>query len=354
MLRKAILTGGGRATRLRPITTTLNKHLIPLANKPMIFYAIEKVAEVGAKEIAINLNPGETELPKVVGQGERWGVKIHYFEQTGGPQGIAHVVSLARDFVGKEPFIFYLSDNIILTGLRPFVDKFEKEKLNCLLSFAKVNDPERFGVPEFNREGRLRRVLEKPAKPPSNLAQTGIYFYDQSFFKAFKNIKKSPRGEYEISDVNTWLIENVYKVGWSEITGFWKDSGKPIDLLIANRLLLDQMAEELFCREGTIEEGAVLEGKVKIGRGSRVGTGVVLKGPVIIGENCVLDDCRIGPHAAIGNGAEIASVEIENSIIFDEVDIDGRIKISDSIIGRDAVITVSPTEKALADRRFYP
>lgn len=358
MIKKAILTGGGRATRLRPITTTINKHLIPLANKPMIFYAIEKVVEIGVREIAINLNPGEVELPKMVGNGERWGVKIHYFEQTGGPQGIAQVVSLARDFVGDEPFIFYLSDNIILTDLRSLLAKFEKEKLNCLLSFAKVDDPEHFGVPEFDSEGRLRRVLEKPTNPPCQLAQTGIYFYDQSFFKAFEHIKKSPRGEYEISDVNTWLIQNGYKVGWSKISGYWKDSGKPIDLLIANQMLLDQMAEESFCREGTIEEGAIVEGKVKIGRGSRVGAGVILKGPMMVGENCVLEDCRLGPYTTIGNGAEITSAEIEHSIIFDEVDIDCRIKIAGSIIGRNATIvsghqTASPRHKmVIGDHTF--
>lgn len=338
MIKKAILTGGGHATRLRPITTTINKHLIPLANKPMIFHAIDKVVEIGVKEIFINTNPGETELQKYVGDGGHWGVQIKYFEQTGGPQGIAHVVSLARNLIGDEPFIFYLSDNIILTSLKPLAEKFEKEKLNCLLSFAKVPDPERFGVPEFDPSGKLLRVMEKPLKPPCDLAQTGIYFYDRNFFEAYKNIKKSARGEYEISDVNSWLIQNDFKVGWSEMSGYWKDSGKPADLLIANQMLLEQLAADHFTIGATIEPGARLEGRIKIGAGTKIGPKTRVRGPVIIGENCILDDCSIGPYATIGQGTEIYSAEIENSIIFENVDINCQIRVVDSIIGKNAMI----------------
>lgn len=338
MLRKAILTGGGYATRLRPITSTINKHLIPLANKPMIFHAIDKIVEVGIKEIFINTNPGDLELPKQVGDGGHWGAKITYFEQTGGPQGIAHVVALAREFVKNDPFIFYLSDNITLTGLKPLMEKFEKEKLNCLLSFARVPDPERFGVAEFDSKGKLARVLEKPINPPSSFAQTGIYFYDKTFFEAFKNIKKSARGEYEISDVNSWLIQNGYRVGWSEITGYWKDSGKPNDLLAANQMLLDSLPADFFTNQGMIDPGARLEGKIKIGAGSKIGAKVLIRGPVIIGENCVLDDCCVGPHTTLGSGCEIYSAEIEHSIIFENVDINCQVRIVDSIIGKNATI----------------
>jgi len=338
MIKKAILTGGGHATRLRPITTTINKHLIPLANKPMIFHAIEKVVEAGVTEIFINTNPGEKELQKYIGDGGHWGVKITYFEQTGGPQGIAHVVNLAKDFIGDDPFIFYLSDNIILASIKPLAEKFEKEKLNCLLSFSKVDDPERFGVGEFDANGNLTRVLEKPRNPPSNMAQTGIYFFDKNFFEGYKHIEKSARGEYEISDVNTWLIENKYKVGWSEITGYWKDSGKPEDLLLANQLLLEQLPSEHFTNGADVESGAVLEGNVKVGAGSKIGAKVSIKGPVILGENCILEDCYIGPYTTIGAGSEIYSAQIEHSIFFENADINCDIKISDSIIGKNATI----------------
>jgi glucose-1-phosphate thymidylyltransferase len=341
MIKKAILTGGGRATRLRPITTTINKHLIPLANKPMIFHAIEKVVEAGVTEVAINLNPGETELQKVVGDGSRWGIKIHYFEQTGGPQGIAHVVNLAKDWVGEDSFMFYLSDNIILAGLKSLVEKFEAENLDCLLALAKVGDPERFGVAQFDAGGKLVDILEKPTTPPSDLAVTGIYLYNKNFFEAFKHIEKSARGEYEISSVHSYFLKNNYKVGTVEITGWWKDSGKPIDLLLANQLLLEQLPAEYFVNEGETETGAVITGKVKVGAGSKIQAGTVITGPAIIGANCVLANCRIGANTTISDGAEIYSAEIDHSIIFEDVDINSSIKISESIIGKNTTIVAT-------------
>ncbi|MBI5229771.1 MAG: glucose-1-phosphate thymidylyltransferase [Candidatus Magasanikbacteria bacterium] len=338
VVKKAILTGGGHATRLRPITTTINKHLIPLVGKPMIFHAIEKVIEVGVREIAINVNPGETELQKYVGDGGHWGITICYFEQIGGPQGIAHVVSCARDFVGADPFIFYLSDNIILGSLKAMAEKFTHGGYSACLAFAEVPDPERFGVPEFDEQGALRRVVEKPTHPVCNLAQTGIYFYDTHFFDAFSNIKKSSRGDYEISDINTWLLENGDKVGWEKVNGWWKDTGTPIDLIIANQLLLDQLVGSHFQNNGTRAEGARVEGKVSIGHGTRVGSHVIIQGPVIIGENCVLENCRIGPYATIGAGTEVYGAEIERSIVFENVNINCLLRIFDSIIGKNTTI----------------
>ena len=170
MIKKAILTGGGHATRLRPITTTINKHLIPLANKPMIFHAIEKVVKAGITNIYINTNPGETELQKVVGDGSRWNVNITYFEQDGGPQGIAHVVKVAQKYIGDDPFMFYLSDNIILNDINSLVDKFEKQKNDCMLALSKVNDPTRFGVPYFDEDGKLIKIVEKPIDPQNDFA----------------------------------------------------------------------------------------------------------------------------------------------------------------------------------------
>lgn len=338
MIKKAILTGGGHATRLRPITTTINKHLIPLANKPMIFHAIEKVTEVGVREIGININPGETELQKYVGDGGHWGIKIHYFEQTGGPQGIAHVVSCARAFLGDDKFIFYLSDNIILGSLKEMAEKFVRGDYNACLAFAEVPDSERFGVPEFDAAGNLRRVVEKPSQPACNLAQTGIYFYDKHFFDAFKHIQKSPRGEYEISDINTWLLENGFKVGWEKVSGWWKDTGKPIDLINANQLLLDRLDGDNFQNNGAVEKGARIEGRVSVGHGARVGQKVIIRGPAIIGENCVLEDCFIGPYTTIGAGTEIYSAEIEHSIVFENTDIQCSVRIVDSIIGKNTTI----------------
>jgi glucose-1-phosphate thymidylyltransferase len=314
---KALITAGGRATRLRPITHTINKHLIPLANKPMIFYAIEKLVAVGIKEIGISVNPGEEEMQKVVGDGARWGVKIVFIEQKGGPLGIAHVVNNAKDFLGDESFVFYLGDNIILGSLKRFVEKFETEKLNCVLALSKVKDPQRFGVPHIDN-GRIIRVDEKPSETKSDYAVTGIYVYDKTFFEAFSHIKPSSRGEYEISDIHTWLIENGKSVGFEEITGWWKDTGKPEDLLEGNQLLLNEMADE--GREGAeIDPVAVIQGKVSIGTGTVIGPKVLIRGPVVIGENCRIENSYIGPYTSIGRGVEICNTEIEHSVVFEDV-----------------------------------
>jgi glucose-1-phosphate thymidylyltransferase len=334
---KAIITGGGRATRLRPITWTINKHLIPIANKPMIFYAIEKIRDAGIKEIAINVNPGDKELAEFIGDGSRWGVKINYFEQQGGPLGIANVVWQARDFIGDEPFLFYLGDNIILNPIKNFVEKFQREKLNCLLALSRVKDPQRFGVPEI-RGGKIVRVEEKPIEPKSDFAVTGIYFYDKNFFEAYKHVKPSARGEYEISDVHTWLIENGCNVGYEEITGWWKDTGKPEDLLEANQLILNNLQEEECKNGGEITGDVIIQGKVKIGKNTKIGPRVTIRGPVAVGENCVIANTHIGPHTSLGNGVEIYNSEIEHSIVFDDVDINCGVRIVDSLIGKNAML----------------
>lgn len=333
---KALITAGGRATRLRPITYTINKHLIPLANKPMIFYAIEKIAETGVKEIGINVNPGEEEIQKACGDGSKWGVKLTYIEQTGGPKGLAHIIKNAQAFLGDEPFIFYLGDNIILGSIVPFVEKFKATKVNCLLALSKVKDPQRFGVPEL-RDGRIVRVDEKPAEPKSDFAVTGIYVYDPNVFKAVEAVQPSVRGEYEISDVHTWLIDHGYAVGYEEITGWWKDTGKPEDLLEGNQLLLNEMAT--VSREGAdIDPAAVLQGKVLVGRGTVIGPRTLIRGPVAIGEHCRIENSYIGPYTAIGNGVEIYNTEIEHSVVFDDADLNCSTRIVDSMIGLNATV----------------
>ena len=323
MIKKAILTGGGHATRLRPITTTLNKHLIPLANKPMIFHAIEKVVKCGVSEIFINTNPGETELQKVVGNGERWGVKITFFEQTGGPQGIAHVVKQAQKFIGDDPFMFYLSDNIILSDLDLMVKKFAENNYDCMLALSEVKDPQRFGVPFFDKKNELIDVIEKPSNPPNNFVVTGIYLYSGvSFFTAFDHIKKSNRGEYEISSIHSYFLKNKYKVGYQKITGWWKDTGMPDDLIVANSFIMDQ-----------------LDRKKIVGDNTNIGTGVEIKEPVVIGSNCVLENCTILPHTSIGNNCVIKKAQIGNSLVFDNCHIDCDTKIENSIIGKRANIS---------------
>lgn len=346
---KALITAGGRATRLRPITWTINKHLIPLANKPMLFYAIEKIVEAGIKEIGINVNVGEEEIQKACGDGSRWGVKIIYIEQVGGPKGLAHILKMARPFLGDEPFLFYLGDNIILGSIVKLIEKFKREKLNALLALSKVKDPQRFGVPEL-KDGKIVRVEEKPSQPKSDYAVTGIYVYDSNVFKAVDAIAPSPRGEYEISDVHTWLIEHGYAIGYEEITGWWKDTGKPEDLLEGNQLLLTEMRPEEMTNEGDVFESAVIHGRVKIGKGTRVGDRCLIRGPVVIGENCVIENSYIGPYTAIGNNVEIYNTEVEHSVVFDYVDINCSKRIVDSMIGQNARVLSAHATLPLGSR----
>jgi glucose-1-phosphate thymidylyltransferase len=334
---KALITAGGRATRLRPITHTINKHLIPLANKPMLFYAIEKIAETGVKEIGININPGDTELPKAIGDGSRWGVKITFIEQVGGPKGLAHILKMARPFLGTEPFIFYLGDNIILGSIKRFVGKFEHEKLDALLALSKVRDPQRFGVPEI-RDGRIVRVDEKPEAPKSDFAVTGIYIYGSSVHEAVDRVQPSPRGEYEISDVHTEMIKAGRSVGYEEITGWWKDTGKPEDLLEGNQFLLSEISRFDMKIEGEVSPKAVLSGPVAVGKGTKIGEKVLIRGPVVIGEKCVIENSYIGPYTSIGDGVELYNSEIEHSVVLDFADINCSKRIVDSLIGYNATI----------------
>ena len=334
-IRKAILTGGGRATRLHPITSTINKHLLPLANKPMIFHAIEKAVAAGVTEIFINTNPGETELQKYIGDGGHWGISIKFFEQTGGPQGIAHVVNEARDFIGKDPFMFYLSDNILLGDLHGLFDTFHKGKYDCMLALSEVNDPQRFGIATFDDNGTILDVIEKPKNPPNNLAVTGIYLYGpRVFFDAFNRIEKSHRGEYEISDIHSLFLKEGKRVGHKEITGWWKDTGKAEDLLLANQLLLDQIEPRSEHVGVMIDTDVHIEGNVHIGAGSQIKKGTIVKGPVIIAENCIIDGATIGPHVTIGAGTVIKDAKIKQSILLDNSTIDCDMHITDSMLGR--------------------
>lgn len=332
---KALITAGGHGTRLRPITFTLNKHLIPIANKPMIVHALEKITQAGIKEVAINVNPGDKELPKALGDGKKWKIKITYLEQKGGPLGLAHIIKNAKHFLKKDSFIFYLGDNILLGGVKKFIETFKKKKLNCLLTLAKVPDPQRFGVPEINSKGEIIKVEEKPEKPKSDFAVAGIYIYDHHIMEAAENIKPSARGELEISDAHQYLLDHNYKIGYEEISGWWKDTGKPNDLLEANQLVLSDIKREI---KGKVENSATVQGKVIVGKGTLINGRSFIRGPVIIGENCVIRDSFIGPFTSVGNGVEIDGGDVENSLIMDYVDIKTSKRIIDSLVGCNCAI----------------
>ncbi|MEK7451758.1 MAG: glucose-1-phosphate thymidylyltransferase [Patescibacteria group bacterium] len=335
---KALIAAGGHATRLRPITWTRNKHLIPLANHPMLWYVLKKITDAGIKDILINVNPGEIQMMSdALGDGSEFGAKIQYLEQRGGAMGIAHVVQNAEEHLRGERFLFFLGDNIILGSIQYLVDRFEKEQLDCLIALSRVKDPHRFGVPEFHVDGRLKGMVEKPKNPPSPFAVTGIYFFDQSYFEVFKTIQPSARGEYEIADVISWYIQNG-KTGHEEITGWWKDTGTPDALVEGNALIMDDLGRESFSMDGEIHEDAQIQGLVRIGKGTRVSADSLIRGPVVIGENCDIVSSYIGPYSAIGNDVKIHSTEVEHSIVFDGATIDTTRRIVNSLIGTHATL----------------
>ena len=330
---KALIASGGRGTRLRPITHTQNKHLIPIANKPILYYAIEAAADAGIKEIGIVHNADSQEVPKYIGDGSKWGVKITYIPQET-PGGLAQVVQLAEKFIAGDKFIFYLGDNMLVGGVKRFVDEFEKSGCNCYLTLSKVKDPERFGVPEI-RDGKIVRVEEKPKHPKSNYAVAGIYLYDHHIFEAVRSLKPSARGELEISDAHTLLIERGLKIGYTEITGWWKDTGKPTDLLEANRLILDNIAPR---NDGTVDKQSEVAGRVVIEEGAHI-INSKIRGPVIIGKKCVIENSYIGPFTSIGDRTEMRNSEIEYSIVLRDCKVTSvGVRIEGSILGNDVEV----------------
>lgn len=302
----------------------------------MIYYAIEAVVAVGIKEVGIIVNP-ETmkEIKEALGNGERWGIAFSYIIQEE-PAGLADAVKISEDFIQKEPFVFYLGDNVIVGGIGQFLRAFSETTSNCHLVFSKVKDPQRFGVPEL-KNGKLVAIQEKPQYPKSPYAVTGIYLYDHHIFDAVNAIKPSPRGELEISDANHYLIENGFHVTYSEVTGWWKDTGQPEDLLEANRFVLDQMVDGPMGSiiSGEVDEKSDLRGKVIIEKGAKVIQSQI-RGPVIIGERTVIKNSYIGPYTSIYHECEVTNSELEYSIILERCKItDIEVRIERSLFGRE-------------------
>ncbi len=335
---RALITAGGRGTRLRPLTHTSNKHLIPIANKPMIHYALEAVAATGIRDVGVVLNPdtGE-EIRRALGDGAAWGLAITYVMQEA-PLGLAHVIRAAEGYLRREPFVFFLGDNVVVGGIRPFVDRFQTRADHCHLVLAQVRDPQRFGVAEVE-EGRIVRIVEKPPHTASNFAVTGIYVYDTPIFEAVHAIRPSPRGELEISDAHQYLLDRGFRVGFSEITGWWKDTGKPEDLLEANRVVLDQVLDATApIIRGAVDADSDVAGKVVVEEGARV-IASHIRGPAIIGGDCVVERSYVGPFTSLGRRCVIRNSELEYSILFEDTQIlDADVRIERSLLGREVLI----------------
>lgn len=328
---KALITAGGKGTRLRPLTHTQNKHLLPIANKPILHYALEKVVEAGITDVGIITHQDGKEVKDALGSGRQWGLKIVYIPQEE-PLGLAHAVKISQKFIGDDSFIFYLGDNMVVGSLVPFFTAFWEKQSNCHLTLAKVKDPERFGVPEIRGE-QIVSIEEKPVRPKSEFAVAGIYIYDSTIFEAVNNIIPSARGELEISDAHQYLIEHDYKITYSEITGWWKDTGKPEDILEANRLILEHSTP---LNEGDIDANSVVTGNVVVSRGARIVNSVV-RGPAVIGHSTVIENSFIGPFTSIGDNCSIRNSEVEFSIVLQQCTIlDVGVRIEGSLLGTDS------------------
>ena len=333
---KALLTAGGHGTRLRPITYTQNKHLIPIANKLMLQYAIDYLKESDIYEIGIIINANDESIINEFGNGKNYGVEITYIEQDQ-PLGLAHVVKISQSFIGSDDFIFYLGDNILVGGVKSFINDFKKMKSNCHLVLSQVPDPNRFGVADIV-DNQIVNIQEKPISPRSNLAVTGIYLYDSNIFEAVNNIKPSKRGELEISDAHQFLIENGYEVSFSEITGWWKDTGQPSDLLDANCLVLDNIKAQ---NNGNIDDMSKMTGEVIIGKNSSI-INSIIKGPVIIDNDCTIKDSYIGPYSSIGKNCKITNAKVEYSILMEGCVLDSLNQImKSSLLGKNVKVVGS-------------
>jgi glucose-1-phosphate thymidylyltransferase len=329
---RGLILSGGRGTRLRPITYTSAKQLVPVANKPILFYGLEALAASGIREVGIVVGDTHQEIRDAVGDGSRWGVAVTYIPQSA-PLGLAHAVLTAEDYLRGQPFVMYLGDNLIREPLAPLVQRFRSEAPQAQILLAKVENPQEFGVAEL-RDGRVVRLVEKPKRPPSDLALVGIYMFDDHVFDAARAIRPSGRGELEITDAIQHLIDEGLTVRPHVIEGWWKDTGKLEDLLEANRIILDSLETRV---EGVIHESDLM-GKVVVEAEAKV-VASHIRGPAIIGRGASIENAYVGPFTSIGDGVTLRASEIEHSIVLEGssiTDVAGRIE--NSLIGRNVTV----------------
>ncbi len=333
---KAIIPCGGEGTRLRPITHTSAKQLVPVANKPILFYALDAIAAAGIVEVGMIVGDTADEVRAAVGHGERWGLAVTYIRQDR-PRGLAHCVQIARDFLGDDDFVMYLGDNLLGDGVEEFVRRFSQERAAARILLAKVPDPQRYGVAELDEEERVVRLVEKPTDPPSDLALVGVYLFDKTIHEAVRAIRPSWRDELEITDAIQWLIDHDHPVRSQVVTGYWKDTGQLEALLEGNRLVLESIAP---AQEGKVEEGSRVIGRVVVQAGAEVVRSTV-RGPAIIGEGTRIVDSFVGPFTSIYYGCSVIRSEIEHSIVLEQSRILDMPRIEDSLIGKKVEVVRS-------------
>ncbi len=348
---KALILAGGAGTRLRPITHTRAKQLVPVANKPILFYGLEAIADAGVVEVGMVVGDTAEEVRAAVGDGSAWGLQVTYLPQEA-PLGLAHAVLIARDFLGDDDVVMYLGDNLLEQDLRAFVERFEQERSAAdeptlsghpatapaaRILLAHVDDPQRFGVAELDADGRVVALVEKPESPPSDLALVGVYLFDRTIHEAVASIEPSARGELEITDAIQWLIDQGHRVGSEVLKGWWIDTGKLTPLLEANRLLLEKMERRL---DGDVDRVSTVDGRVVVEEGAVVERSHI-RGPAVIGAGAVVRDSFVGPFSAIGPGCLVERSEIEHSVLLGHAAVVDAGRIEDSLLGHHVEVTRS-------------
>lgn len=334
---KGVILSGGKGTRLRPITHTSAKQLVPVANKPILFFGIEAMVAAGITDLAIVVGDTAAEVQAAVGDGSRFGCRVTYIAQEA-PLGLAHAVKISRDFVADDRFVVYLGDNLIREGITGLVEEFERTQPDAMILLARVPEPQRFGVAELDGD-RVVRLVEKPAVPRSDLALVGVYLFSPCIFEAIDRIVPSARGELEITDAIQELVNTGRRVVPHVITGWWKDTGRLEDLLEANRIVLDGLGRQV---EGLVGEDVRLDGKVVVSPGAQL-RACVVRGPAIIGAGTVVERAYVGPFTSIADNCVVRDAEIEHSIVLENSRIEEVSgKIADSLIGKECVVCRSP------------
>lgn len=332
---KGLILSGGKGTRLRPFTYTGAKQLVPLANKPVLFYAIEDLVEAGITQIGVVISPETGDQVKAaVGDGAKFGAQISYLLQDA-PRGIAHGIQIAQDFIGDESFVLFLGDNFLREGIVPQVKAFQDGHMNAQIILYALDDPSSMGVAVLDGDGRVTRLVEKPKQFISPYAVIGIYMFDRHVFEAVNAIKPSARGELEITETIQYLIDHGYYVGAHPLTGWWIDTGKTSDILDANRLILDILTAS---NQGQVDAASRLEGRVALEKDAVV-INSTIRGPVIIGERTRIENAFVGPYSSIQHDCVIQNCEIEHSVVLENTHIlEATARIADSLIGRNVEI----------------
>ncbi|GLZ79243.1 glucose-1-phosphate thymidylyltransferase [Actinorhabdospora filicis] len=333
---KALVLSGGAGSRLRPITHTSAKQLVPVANKPVLFYGLEAIAEAGVREVGVVVGDTAAEIEDAVGDGSAFGLSVTYIRQAA-PLGLAHAVLIAREFLGEDDFVMYLGDNFIVGGIKGLADTFREERPDAQILLTPVADPGAFGVAELDGAGRVVGLEEKPERPKSDLALVGVYMFGVAVHEAVRAIKPSARGELEITDAIQWLIEQGRDVRSATIRGYWKDTGNVTDMLEVNRTVLEGIESDLA---GTIEDSEII-GRVHVAEGAVV-RGSRIVGPVTIAAGAVISGSYVGPFTSIAEDCRIIDSEVEYSILLRGASIVGVSRIEASLIGRNVEVTPAP------------